>query len=49
MIDADGVHLPERLAAALPRLRARHPHWRVTAAAHSRLAARRQPAPARMR
>jgi thiamine-phosphate pyrophosphorylase len=38
---ADGVHLPERLAHRASRLRAAHPHWIVTAAAHSPLAARR--------
>lgn len=32
---AAGVHLPERDIAALPRLRARHPGWRFTVAAHS--------------
>lgn len=31
---ADGVHLPERLAALAPRLRRAHPRWRITAAAH---------------
>ena len=39
--DADGLHLPERLAAHLPRLRARHPRWRFTLAAHSPRALRR--------
>lgn len=38
---ADGVHLPERLAHRARRLKAAHPHWIVTAAAHSPLAARR--------
>lgn len=40
-IGADGVHLPERLAARAGRLKARHPDWIVTAAAHSLAAARR--------
>ncbi|MBL8559495.1 MAG: thiamine phosphate synthase [Hyphomonadaceae bacterium] len=38
-IAADGVHLPERLAAEAPRLKARRPDWLVTVAAHSRGAA----------
>lgn len=33
-IGADGLHLPERLAQALPALRAAHPDWILTAAAH---------------
>jgi thiamine-phosphate pyrophosphorylase len=40
-IGADGVHLPERLAHRARRLKAAHPLWIVTAAAHSTLAARR--------
>ncbi|HLZ74238.1 thiamine phosphate synthase [Phenylobacterium sp.] len=40
-IGADGVHLPERLAHRARRLKAAHPRWLVTAAAHSTLAARR--------
>lgn len=40
-IGADGLHLPERMAAALPRLRARHPYWRFTVAAHGVAALRR--------
>jgi thiamine-phosphate pyrophosphorylase len=40
-VGADGVHLPERLAAQARRLKARHPEWIVTAAAHSLAAARR--------
>jgi thiamine-phosphate pyrophosphorylase len=40
-VGADGVHLPERLARQARRLKATHPHWLVTAAAHSSLAARR--------
>jgi thiamine-phosphate pyrophosphorylase len=31
---AAGVHLPERLVAAAPRLRARRPDWILTGAAH---------------
>ena len=38
---ADGVHLPERLAHQARRLKAAHPGWMVTAAAHSAAAARR--------
>ena len=38
---AHGLHLPERRLAALPRLRARHPGWIITAAAHSPAAALR--------
>jgi thiamine-phosphate pyrophosphorylase len=37
---ADGVHLPERLAHRARWLKAAHPHWIVTAAAHSAAAAR---------
>jgi thiamine-phosphate pyrophosphorylase len=40
-LGADGVHLPERLAWRARRLKASHPGWIVTAAAHSALAARR--------
>jgi thiamine-phosphate pyrophosphorylase len=40
-LGADGVHLPERLANRAQRLKAAHPGWLVTAAAHSLLAARR--------
>ena len=40
-LSADGVHLPERLAGRAPRLKAAHPSWIVTAAAHSPMAARR--------
>ncbi len=40
-IGADGVHLPERLAYRARRLKAAHPRWIVTAAAHSTMAARR--------
>ena len=34
-IGADGLHLPERLANQIPALRAAHPDWILTAAAHS--------------
>ena len=40
-LGADGVHLPERLAHRARRLKAAHPGWIVTAAAHSESAARR--------
>jgi thiamine-phosphate pyrophosphorylase len=40
-IGAGGVHLPERLAHRARRLKAAHPRWTVTAAAHSPMAARR--------
>lgn len=40
-LGADGVHLPERLAHRARRLKAAHPGWLVTAAAHSPAAARR--------
>ncbi|THD74270.1 MAG: thiamine monophosphate synthase [Phenylobacterium sp.] len=40
-IRADGVHLPERLAANSRRLKAAHLRWIVTCAAHSLQAARR--------
>lgn len=40
-VGADGVHLPERLAHRARRLKAAHPTWIVTAAAHSPMAARR--------
>ena len=39
-IGADGVHLPERLASHARRIRAKHPKWLITAAAHSPRAAR---------
>lgn len=38
---AHGVHLPERLAHVARRLKAAHPGWIVTAAAHGEAAARR--------
>ena len=34
-VGASGVHLPERMMARAPRLRAQHPNWIITAAAHS--------------
>lgn len=40
-IGADGVHLPQRLVHQGPRLRARFPLWRITAAAHDGRALRR--------
>jgi thiamine-phosphate pyrophosphorylase len=40
-LGAHGVHLPERLAHRARRLKAAHPDWLVTAAAHSPGAARR--------
>jgi thiamine-phosphate pyrophosphorylase len=40
-LNADGLHLPERLAHRARRLKAAHPHWLITAAAHSPRAARR--------
>jgi thiamine-phosphate pyrophosphorylase len=40
-LGAHGVHLPERLAHRARRLKAAHPHWLITAAAHSPRAARR--------
>lgn len=33
--EADGLHLPERRAGEAPRIRARHPRWIITTAAHS--------------
>lgn len=33
-VGADGVHLPERMATSIPRLRAEHPRYLITAAAH---------------
>lgn len=41
-VAADGVHLPERLASRAARIRARHPTWLITVAAHSSRAARAQ-------
>ena len=37
-VGADGVHLPERMMALAPRLRARHPGWILTTAAHNQYA-----------
>ncbi|MFT4252717.1 MAG: thiamine phosphate synthase [Caulobacter sp.] len=39
-IGADGVHLPQRLVATAPAVRAAHPAWRLTAAAHDAAAVR---------
>ena len=39
-VKADGLHLPERLAADAPGLRAMHPGWLITLAAHDEAAAR---------
>ena len=39
-VQADGLHLPERLVAGLPGLRATHPDWLITIAAHNVTAAR---------
>lgn len=38
-LQADGVHLPERLSNGLPQLRAAHPDWLITLAAHDQAAA----------
>jgi len=40
-VRADGVHLPERDLSLASGLKAAHPDWIVTAAAHSRAGARR--------
>jgi thiamine-phosphate pyrophosphorylase len=40
-VRADGVHLPERAAARARRIKAGHPAWLVTAAAHGPAAALR--------
>lgn len=37
-IGADGLHMPERLVEDIPRLRAEHGRYLITAAAHDRLA-----------
>jgi thiamine-phosphate pyrophosphorylase len=39
-VDADGLHLPERLATSLTGLRSAHPDWLITIAAHDEVAAR---------
>ena len=39
-IEADGLHLPERLSMELPRLRTARPDWLITLAAHDEGAAR---------
>lgn len=38
-VEADGLHLPERMGADLPDLRARRPNWLLTQAAHDLAAA----------
>jgi thiamine-phosphate pyrophosphorylase len=35
LVGADGVHLPERMMGRAKRVRARHPNWIITTAAHS--------------
>jgi thiamine-phosphate pyrophosphorylase len=39
-IGADGLHMPERLAADIPRLRAEHSRYLITVAAHDERAVR---------
>lgn len=39
-VEADGLHLPERLASTLPDLRQAQPDWLITVAAHGLDAAR---------
>ena len=39
-IGADGLHMPERLAADIPRLRAEHARYLITVAAHDERAVR---------
>ncbi|HEX6859455.1 MAG TPA: thiamine phosphate synthase [Caulobacteraceae bacterium] len=39
-LGVDGLHLPERMIARLPMVRARHRRWIITAAAHSARAIR---------
>jgi len=39
-VEADGLHLPQRSSADLPAVRARHPEWLLTVAAHDAAAAR---------
>ena len=38
-VRADGVHLPQRRASKVAALKALHPHWLVTAAAHDECSA----------
>lgn len=40
-IEADGLHLPERLGAEPPAIRARRPDWLITLAVHDAAAAAR--------
>ena len=39
-VEADGLHLPQRMAGDLPAIRGRRPGWLITLAAHDRDAAR---------
>ncbi|MGR4862865.1 thiamine phosphate synthase [Caulobacter sp. LARHSG274] len=39
-VEADGLHLPQRMAGELPAVRAGHPDWLITVAAHDPDAAR---------
>jgi len=39
-VNADGLHMPERLAERLPALRSEHPNWLITTATHDREALR---------
>lgn len=39
-IGAHGLHLPQRLLHQAPRVRAQHPHWLITGAAHDARALR---------
>ncbi|WP_369825059.1 hypothetical protein [Caulobacter sp. B11] len=38
-VAADGLHMPERLISQIPALKAQHPAWLITAAAHDAPAA----------
>ena len=38
-LQADGLHLPERMGEELPAIRARHPTWWLSVAAHDKKAA----------
>jgi thiamine-phosphate pyrophosphorylase len=40
-IEADGLHLPQRLVETAPTLRSTHPAWRLTVAAHDLAAVHR--------
>jgi thiamine-phosphate pyrophosphorylase len=37
-IQADGLHMPERMVSHIPTLKEAYPHWLVTTAAHGRAA-----------